>query len=297
MPFAFESGLPAWMTFTDGEVPIVLVAPHGGRRPADAPITDSIKVNDLYTAELTHDLATQTWSYALINRSHDRNELDLNRVSQVKQEAPWFLAALVELLSALTARHDSVRVFFIHGWNVVQPVCDVGIGLRQRAEKLMRAGKGEPTLDVSFFSDVMLPFCEAAQEQQIDVAIGRRYAAAARNNFMQVFSARFLDDDSSQIRALAELSVQGRINAAQLELGVGLRWPGPERDRFVRVFCHTLGNSLQNGTRPDQQGGVTFLLFLFLRLLPKRSERRTILCCLWPGSASPPAWPCTFTTR
>ena len=89
MPFSFEPSLPAWMTFTAGEVPIVLVAPHGGRRPTDAPITDSIKVNDLYTAELTHDLAAQTRSYALINHTHDRNELDLNRVSQVKQEAPW----------------------------------------------------------------------------------------------------------------------------------------------------------------------------------------------------------------
>ena len=261
MPFSFEPTLPAWMTFTAGEVPIVLVAPHGGRRPADAPIIDSIKVNDLYTAELTHDLAEHTRSYALINRSHDRNELDLNRVSQVKHEAPWFLRALVELLSALTAQHDSVRVFFIHGWNVVQPVCDVGIGLRQRAGKLLRAGKGEPTLEVSFFSDVMIPFCEAAQQQNIDVAIGRRYAAAAQNNFMQVFSARFLHDDSAQIRTLAELSVQGKINAAQLELGVGLRWPGQERDRFVHVFCHTLGNSVQNAAAPDRDRDFSVFSF------------------------------------
>lgn len=268
MPFSFEPSLPAWMTFTAGEVPIILVAPHGGRRPADAPITDSIKVNDLYTAELTHDLAEHTRSYALINRSHDRNELDLNRVSQVKREAPWFLRALVELLSVLTAQHDSVRVFFIHGWNVVQPVCDVGIGLRQRVGKLIRAGKGEPTLGVSFFSDVVLPFCEAAQEQQIDVAIGRRYAAAAKNNFMQVFSARFLHDDSTQIRTLAELTVQGKINAAQLELGVGLRWPGPERERFVRVFCQTLGNSLHNGAGPDRKGERDFSALSFLEAPP-----------------------------
>ena len=140
------------------------------------------------------------------------------------------------------------------------------------------------------FPTVVLPFCEAAREQHIDVAIGRRYAAAAKNNFMQVFSARFLHDDSPHIRTLAELSVQGRLNAAQLELGVGLRWPGPERERFVRVFCHTLGNSLQNGVMPDRQGRVaTFLLFLFLRLLPKRPQRRTIPCCLWPGNASLPA--------
>ncbi len=274
MPFLFESSLPGWMTFTAGEAPIVLVAPHGGRRQADAPITDSIKVNDLYTAELTHDLAAQTRSYALINHAHDRNKLDLNRVSQVKHDAPWFLTTLVELLSALVARHDSVRVFFIHGWNVVQPVCDVGIGLRQRADKLIQAGKGEPTLGLSFFSTVVLPFCEAAQAQHIEVAIGRRYAAAAKNNFMQVFSARFLHDDSAQIRRLAELSVQGRMNAAQLELGVGLRWPGPERGRFVRVFCHTLGTALPHSTGPDQKGGRDFSTFSLRKAPPEKVETR-----------------------
>ena len=244
MPFAFESDLPDWMTFTPGRVPIVLVAPHGGRRPSDAPIRDSIKVNDLYTAPLTRELAAQTGGYALINQTHDRNDLDLNRVSQVRTQATWFLDALVELLSSLAERHAALRVFFVHGWNVVQPVCDVGVGLRQRDGRLVKAGKGEPTLDVSFFSEVVLPFCDAARASRIDVAIGRRYAAADRNNFLQVFSARYVDDESPHIRRLAELAVTGRLNAVQLELGVGLRWPGAERERFVEVFRHTLGNSL-----------------------------------------------------
>lgn len=244
MPFAFESRLPDWMTFTPGRVPIVLVAPHGGRRPPHAPIRDSIKVNDLYTAPLTQDLAVQTGGYALINHTHDRNDLDLNRVSQVKTQATWFLDALVELLSALADRHAALRVFFVHGWNVVQPVCDVGIGLRQRNGRLVKAGKGEPTLDVPFFSEVVLPFRDAARASRIDVAIGRRYAAADRNNFLQVFSARYVDDESPRVRRLAELAATGKLNAVQLELGVGLRWPGAERDRFVEVFHHTLGNSL-----------------------------------------------------
>ncbi len=272
MPFSFESDLPPWMTFTAGDVPIVLVAPHGGRRPADAPIKDSIKVNDLYTADLTQELAMQTRSHALINHSYDRNELDLNRVSQVKEDASWFLDALVELLSALTVQHDSVRVFFIHGWNVVQPVCDVGIGLRQRGRELIKAGRGESTLDVSFFSDVILPFCQVAQEHDIDVAIGRRYAAAAKNNFMQVFSPRFLQDESPQIRTLADLTVQGKINAAQLELGVGLRWPGQERDRFVQVFCQTLGNSPHNGAICAPESDRDFSMFSFPETLPEDDE-------------------------
>ncbi len=121
--------LPDWMRYIEGEVPIVLVAPHGGRRPADAPIRDSVKVNDLHTAELTAELAARTRSYALINQSLDRNEIDLNRVSQVRTEAAWFPAALVEIMSHLVTQHGTARIFFMHGWNVVQAVCDLGVGL------------------------------------------------------------------------------------------------------------------------------------------------------------------------
>src|SRR5712692_5244509 len=242
MAFHFLSALPPWMTYRDGEVPIVLVAPHGGRRPADAPIRDSLKVNDLYTAELTTLLAARTGSYALINQAGDRNDLDLNRISQVRARAPWFLNALVELLSALVARHDTVRVFFIHGWNVVQPVCDLGMGLKQRGSQVVPASKAAaPTLSAAFFTDVVLPFRATALTQGIDVALGRRYPAADKDNLMQLFSARFVTDPSPPIRALATLSMQQHVNAVQLELGVGLRWPGAERDRFIDVFCQTLG--------------------------------------------------------
>ena len=241
MAFNFLSMLPPWMTYIEGEAPIVLVAPHGGRRPADAPIRDSIKVNDLYTAELTALLAARTQSYALINHALDRNDLDLNRVSQVCARAPWFLAALVELLSALVERHGVARVFFIHGWNIAQPVCDLGMGLKQRGNRVVPAGKAAPTLSAAFFTAAVLPFCTAALAQGIDVAFGRRYPAADKNNVMQVFSARFANDHSPLIRTLAALSTQGKVEAVQLELGVGLRWPGPERERFVEVFCQTLG--------------------------------------------------------
>jgi hypothetical protein len=244
MAFHFVSTLPSWMTYIEGETPIVFVAPHGGRRSADASILDNIKVNDLYTADLTTELATVTRGYALINHSLDRNELDLNRISQVRTHAPWFLAALVELLSSLVERHGAARVFFIHGWNVVQPVCDLGIGLKQHGTKIVPVGKAAPTLNAQFFTDVLLPFRTVALAEGIDVALGRRYPAADKNNVMQLFSARFAEDQSPLIRTLAGLSAQGKINAVQCELGVGLRWPGSERERFVEVFCRTLGNHL-----------------------------------------------------
>ncbi len=242
MAFHFLSALPSWMAYHEGEVPILLVAPHGGRRPADAPIRDTIKVNDLHTAELTTLLASRTRSYALINHAHDRNDLDLNRISQVRTRASWFLKALVELLSALIERHGAARVFFIHGWNVVQPVCDLGMGLKQRGNHLVPASKAAaPTLNPSFFAEVISPFRMAALAQGIDVALGRRYPAADKDNLMQIFSARFADDPSPLIRTLIAFSKQEKLNAAQLELGVGLRWPGLERDRFIEVFCQTLG--------------------------------------------------------
>ena len=241
MSFHFVASLPDWMRYIEGDLPIVFVAPHGGRRPTDAPIRDSVKVNDLYTAELTAELAARTRGYALINHALDRNEIDLNRVSRVRSDAPWFPAALAELLSDLVERCGTASVFFIHGWNVVQPVCDLGIGLKQHGPQLIPAGKGEPTLGRAFFAEVVQPFQAAAVAKGLDVALGRRYPAAAKNNFMQVFSPRFLGDDSDTIRILAELSAQEKINAIQLELGVGLRWPGPERESFISLFCQTLG--------------------------------------------------------
>jgi hypothetical protein len=254
MTYSLSCSLPPWMTYIAGEVPIVLVAPHGGRRAADAPIRDNIKVNDLYTAELTTLLAVRTRAYALINHLFDRNDLDLNRTSQVRVQAPWFLQALLELLAALVEEHGAARVFFIHGWNVVQAVCDLGMGLKQRGPQLLCPGKAAPTLTADFFHNVVLPFRVAARAQGIDVAIGRRYPAADKENVVQLFSSRFAEDPSPTIRALAALAVQGKVNALQLELGIELRWPGPERERFIDVFAQTLGNLRLEQSHREYQG-------------------------------------------
>src|SRR5437867_11889353 len=76
MALNFLSMLPPWMTYIKGEAPIVLVAPHGGRRPADAPIRDSIKVNDVSKAERIALLDARTQSYATIHHALDRNATD-----------------------------------------------------------------------------------------------------------------------------------------------------------------------------------------------------------------------------
>lgn len=86
-----------------------------------------------------------------------------------------------------------------------------------------------------------MPFQTTALAAGLDVAIGRRYPAADKENVMQLFSARFATDQSLLIQSLAELSVQRKIEALQLELGVGLRWPGAERERFCRDILSDVG--------------------------------------------------------
>src|SRR5258708_3827712 len=209
MPFQFEPVLPPWMRFVDGESPVILIAPHGGGRPADSPSIDNNQVKDLYIAELYTEIAARTHGYALINQAFDRNLLDLNRISQVRTHAPWFLEALVELVTISIKRHGEARVFFIHGWNVVQPVCDLGMGLKQRGQRVAPASKfAAPTLSPAFFHPEVLPFREAALASGLYVALVRRSPAADKENVMQLFSTRFSQDHAPTIQCLAELSAQ-----------------------------------------------------------------------------------------
>jgi N-formylglutamate amidohydrolase len=122
--------LPDWCRIRRGAGPLVLVAPHGGRRASDElcqPNGRRLKINDLHTAELAEELAERLDASLLANCALDRNELDLNRVSAIARSAPWFLAELGELVSSALERHPVVEVVVVHGWHVVQPKCDVGI--------------------------------------------------------------------------------------------------------------------------------------------------------------------------
>src|SRR5262249_33502687 len=97
-PILAAMAIPAWCTWTRGHSAVLLVAPHGGRRPAvDATSPPPhLRVNDLYTPEFTDLLAARLDAATVINREQDRNTLDLNRSSQVFRDAPWFLDLLVQ---------------------------------------------------------------------------------------------------------------------------------------------------------------------------------------------------------
>src|SRR5262249_4556521 len=68
----------------------------------------------------------------------------------------------------------------------------------------------------------------------IGATIGARYPARARENLVQLFTARHRDDERPLVRALTALAP--RVDAMQLELAIALRWPGPWREA-LRAAC------------------------------------------------------------
>jgi hypothetical protein len=177
-----------------GPTPLLLVAPHGGRRDsASRPwIGGGMRTNDLHTAALTRELAAATAASALVNTALDRNDVDLNRVTTAHDDAPRFLEILGELLEETLARHGYAVVLTIHGWNVVQASVDLGIGY-QPGRHAPSAPPG-PTVSVDFVASALGPLGIALAARGIGVSLGTRYPARARENLLQLFSRRYLDD-------------------------------------------------------------------------------------------------------
>ena len=89
-----------------------------------------MRSNDLHTADLALLLAERIDGSAIANEGLDRNHVDLNRIDEVSERAPALFAALAAEVDRLIALHGRAEVFFVHGWHVVQPRCDIGTGAR-----------------------------------------------------------------------------------------------------------------------------------------------------------------------
>lgn len=242
--------LPDWLVRIEGGAPLLFVAPHGGRRAGGATLDEGVrKVNDLHTAELSLELASRLGAAAIVNRAEDRNHIDLNRVSEVRRGAPWLIDLLLaDVRRQITAAGEATLVF-MHGWNAIQPCCDVGIGARIAGGVLVPVKQGKPTVAPSFLPRLGA-FASACGRAAIEVTIGERYPAAGRDNLLQVFTARFADDADPRIRELARFGASGKIAAVQLELAVPLRWPGPLRSRIVEAIL-TFGGPPEPGAILD----------------------------------------------
>jgi hypothetical protein len=236
------------VTTIPGSGPIVLLAPHGGRRdPARRMRTAGrLRVNDLHTAELTAELAALLGATALVNARQDRNEVDWNRISAAHAEAPDFLERLAAVLTATIARHGRATVLVIHGWNVIQPVVDLGLGCLPGADPFA----ADPSAAVSpgFAATGVRALADACVARGITATVGARYPARHRENLLQLFTPRYRDDPRPRVRALATLAAY--VDAVQLELGIVLRWPGPWRGRLLAA-CVAARPMLEAPPRDD----------------------------------------------
>jgi len=214
-----------------GTLPLVLVAPHGGRRdPVRKPWSaGGVRVNDLHTAALTAALAAATGAAALINDAEDRNDVDLNRIGEAEAQAPWFLERLGELIDTAIARHGRATLLTIHGWNVIQPAVDLGIGCRMGPGSFA-LGPGA-AISPAFAATALPALVDACGARGIAATIGARYPARHRENLVQLFTPRHREDPRPLVRALAARA--SLVDAVQLELGIPLRWMGRWRDALV----------------------------------------------------------------
>lgn len=229
-PVAWAEGIavPDYLALRQGARPLIIVAPHGGRRRRAIRRGDN--VNDLHTADIAWQLAGKLDAHAIVNHSLDRNEIDLNRITHLTRRAPDVLALLSAAIEAASGDGQVPLVLFVHGWNMVVPCCDIGIGIRRRGGRL--TGR-YPTLSRARYDATIAAIERELDRRGLSAAIGRRYTASGSDNAAQLFSGRHAEHDHEVVSALGRLSVAGRVDAAQLELGIPLRWPGARREALI----------------------------------------------------------------
>lgn len=260
---------PAWCRWRHGHSAVLVIAPHGGRReplpppgrpaPGARPGPRERKVNDLHTADLAEELADALDASLIVNPAIDRNQLDLNRISQVAARAPWFLALIETLLENILARHACAEVLFVHGWNVVQPKCDIGVG-HTLVDALAAHTHAEALTISPGYAEHRLGRLRAlCATEGIATAFGERYAARHPNNLLQLF--RPTATGTAAAPRLAAWVATRRVEAVQLELGVPVRWPGTYRHGFLRAAAAAFnGGTLPAAVACTQDASPTLLV-------------------------------------
>ncbi len=229
----------AWLETIEGSAPVLLIAPHGGRAGPAARATLHPKVNDLHTVEITRELAARLNATALINTGMDRNALDCNRLGQLTTQAPWLLEMIARRLEELVARHERALAILIHGWNVIEPRIDFGLGLRAGGGVLRAHGAARVSASDAFIHGPLANLAERLRGYGIIPTVGLRYPAGGSQNLLQAFTERFREHASEPLKRLARLATAGAIDALQLEMSVALRWPGRLRERGVEAIAET----------------------------------------------------------
>ena len=242
-----ESGLhtataasESWLEVIDSDSPLLLITPHGGRAEPRTRSLPNPKVNDLHTADITRGLAARLGASALINVAMDRNRLDCNRLSQIIERAPWLLEMIADRVGAIVARHGRVTVLLIHGWNIIEPRLDFGLGLRTAGGELRPPGSACVSASDDFINGPLAGLADRLHHHGIKPTYGMRYPGGGLQNLLQAFTARHRQSSNAPLRSISETAVNGFVDAAQLELSVSVRMPGELRarceDAIAQVF-------------------------------------------------------------
>jgi len=221
----------SWLEVIDSDSPLLLIAPHGGRAEPRTRSLLNPKVNDLHTAEITRGLAARLGASALINVAMDRNRLDCNRLSQIIERAPWLLEMIASRVGGIVARHGRVTVLLIHGWNIIEPRLDFGLGLRTSGGELRPPGSACVSACDDFINGPLAGLADRLYRHGIKPSYGMRYPGGGMQNLLQAFTARHRESPHAPLRSISEVAMRGVVDAVQLELSVALRMPGELRSR------------------------------------------------------------------
>lgn len=254
-----DAASASWLEIVDGEAPILLIAPHGGRAgPASRSLLNP-KVNDLHTAAITRELAMLLHAPALINASMDRNHLDLNRLSQVSANAPWFLELILERVGAIIARHGHATILVVHGWNVIQARIDLGIGVRRHGDQLRPPGAARVSASDTFIHGSLGDLVARLGAEGILASFGLRYPGGGAQNLLQAFTDRHLEGSIAALRELSMMAARDQIDAVQLELSVAVRMPGELRRRCIATVAEVFGNGGSVNGTSGREGKLTII--------------------------------------
>lgn len=231
------TSLPAWCRSVPGDGRTLVVAPHGGLCASDLLHPGrALRGNDLHTDQVARLLAARLDATLVANAGVDRNELDLNRIDEVAERAPWFLDLLHDHLQRIVARFGSAVVLIVHGWQIVEPRCEVGVGARLDDLDDASRKAARLTVSASFASHVLARLRDAGARAGVRTTFGERWPARHANNVMQLFRRVPPSNGAGEPplrHPLCELARAGCVEAVQLELGAPLRWAGSWRDRFI----------------------------------------------------------------
>jgi hypothetical protein len=154
-------------------------------------------------------------------------------------QAPWLLDMIARRLEELVARHEHALAIVIHGWNVIEPRVDFGLGLRAGGGVLRAHGAARVSASDAFIHGPLANLAERLRGYGIIPTVGLRYPAGGSQNLLQAFTERFREDANEPLKRLARLAAAGAIDALQLEMSVALRWPGRLRERSVEAIAET----------------------------------------------------------